>query len=275
MNYKNFVYAGILMVGFSCNESKPNQANASSPISGKDIKTEEVVYNVDGENYKSFVAYDASIDHPRPVVMVLPEWWGLNDYAKTRAKDLAGLGYFAMAVDFYGNGKVATTPEEAQKLSAPFYKTKVNTKLLFDAAKARLLPFPQADYNKIGVIGYCFGGAQALNMARQERDLKGVVSFHGNLETGVRAKNNVVKYLVLNGADDTFVPEKEIEGFKKEMDSAKIDYQFVNYPGAIHSFTNPASTEIGVKYHLKVAYNKEADQKSWSAMKAFFEKVFK
>ncbi len=273
----NFLALALTFTLIGCNKEGSTTSTSSSKkdIIANDVKTQEVVYNVGGVDYKSFVAYAEDQSAPRPVVLVLPEWWGLNEYAKSRAKQLAGLGYFAMAVDFYGNAKVVNTLEEAQKLSAPLYKTKVNTKLLFDAAKAQLLKFDQADYSKIAVIGYCFGGAQALNMARQERDLKGVVSFHGNLQTGVRAKNNVVKYLVLNGADDTFVPQKEREAFKKEMDSAKINYQFVDYPGAIHSFSNPEATDIGKKFNLKVAYNKEADMKSWQAMKDFLAKVFK
>lgn len=249
----------------------PALGNTESRI---EVKTEEVSYNVDGKDYTSFVAYPEDKTNA-PVVMVLPEWWGVNEYTKSRAKQLAELGYFAMAVDFFGGGKSVNTPQEAQAQTAPLMKIPVNAKLIFDAAKARLLNFQQADYQKIAVIGYCFGGAQALNMGRQERDLKGVVSFHGNLETGVRAKNNVVKFLVLNGAADTFVPETEIQTFKKEMDSAKINYKLINYPGAIHSFTNPASTEIGKKFNLKVAYNKEANEKSWQEMKQFLAEIFK
>lgn len=262
------------LIIFSCKE-KTNSFKTTEPTGDISLKTEEIPYNVDGKQYLSFVAYNEKSETPRPVVMVLPEWWGLNDYAKSRAKQLAQLGYFAMAVDFFGDGKTTEDPKEAQLLTAPFYKIPVNTKLIFDAAKARLLNFPQADYNKIAVIGYCFGGAQALNMGRQERDLKGVVSFHGNLETGIRAKNNSVKFLVLNGEADTFVPQKEIDTFKKEMDSAKINYQFINYPGAIHSFTNPNSTAIGKKYNLKVAYNQQADEKSWKKMQEFLSSIFK
>ena len=145
----------------------------------------------------------------------------------------------------------------------------------FDKAKAQLLKFDNADYNKIAVIGYCFGGAQALNMARLEDDLKGVVSFHGNLMTGIKPKNNDVKILVLNGAADNFVPSEEIAAFKKQMDSAKIDYKFIDYPNALHSFTNPDATAIGGKYNMKVAYNKEADEKSWNDMKTFLTEIFK
>ena len=250
--------------------SKENSANVS-----KDIKTEEVTYNINGQNYKSFVAYNETLSSKSPVVMVIPEWWGLNDYAKSRAKQLAELGYFAMAVDYYGEGKVVDNPGDAEKLASPFYQIPVNSKTVFDGAKAQLLKFPNADIKKIAVIGYCFGGAQALNMARQEGDLKGAVSFHGNLMTGVKPKNNKLKIMVANGPNDTYVPAKEIAAFKKEMDSAKIDYTFIDYPNSLHSFTNPASTEVGKKFNLKIAYNKEADEKSWNDMKKFLEEVFK
>jgi len=146
---------------------------------------------------------------------------------------------------------------------------------MFDKAKGQLLKFPNANFDKIAVIGYCFGGAQALNMARQENDLKGAVSFHGNLMTGIKPKNNKVKMLVLNGAADSFVPAEEIAAFKKEMDSAKVNYKFVNYPNAVHSFTNPESTAMGEKFKMNVAYNKDADEKSWQEMKTFLTEIFK
>jgi dienelactone hydrolase len=244
-----------------------------APVSSK-IETQTVEYQLNGKTYKSFAAFNDSKDK-KPVVFVIPEWWGLNDYAKSRAKQLAELGYFALAVDFYGNGQFVEAPQDATKLSGQFYGNAFLAKQIFDAAKGSISKFASADLSKTAVIGYCFGGAQALNMARQESDLKGVVSFHGNLMTGVKPNNNKVPYLVLNGADDSYVPQKERDAFKKEMDSAKINYQFVNYPGAIHSFTNPNSTAIGKKYNLKVAYNKNADEKSWVAIKDFFDKIFK
>lgn len=268
----------ILLFSFSCKEkstSEKSTSEISKTSSSSKMKTEEVSYNIDGKNYKSFVAYNENSTEPKPVVMILPEWWGLTDYAKDRAKQLAELGYFAMAVDLYGDGKVVDNPTDAQKLTEPFYKIPVNAKMIFDVAKGQILKFDQADYNKIAVIGYCFGGAQALNMGRQESDLKGVVSFHGNLMTGIKPKNNKVPLLICNGADDSFVPPEEIAAFKKEMDSANVKYTFIDYPNAVHSFTNPASTELGKKFDMKVVYNKEADEKSWNDMKNFLKEIFK
>ncbi|HQD44632.1 MAG TPA: dienelactone hydrolase family protein [Kaistella sp.] len=263
------------LFAISCKENKSTNPNKTETTVSKNIKTEDVVYNIRGINYKSFAAFTTDSDQPKPVVMVIPEWWGLNDYAKSRAKQLAELGYFAMAVDFYGEGKVVEHPQEAEKLASPFYKIPINAKTIFDGAKAKVVSYPNADISKIAVIGYCFGGAQALNMARQESDLKGAVSFHGNLMTGVKPKNNKVKILVCNGANDTFVSPEEIAAFKKEMDSAKINYTFIDYPNSLHSFTNPASTEVGKKFNMKIAYNKEADEKSWNDMKKFLADIFK
>ncbi|SFB96670.1 dienelactone hydrolase family protein [Kaistella jeonii] len=263
----------LFFLAVSCKEK--STSNDMTTSSSNKLKTEDISYNVDGKNYKSFVAYKEGSNEAKPVVMILPEWWGLRDYAKDRAKQLAELGYFAMAVDLYGDAKVVDNPTDAQKLTEPFYKIPVNAKMIFDGAKARILKFDNADYNKIAVIGYCFGGAQALNMARQESDLKGVVSFHGNLMTGIKPKNNKVPILVCNGAADSFVSPEEIAAFKKQMDSSHVKYTFIDYPNAVHSFTNPASTEIGKKFNLKVAYNKEADEKSWNDMKVFLKDIFK
>ena len=266
-----------LLITFSCQEKKEeniDNLNSVKSTSGE-LTTEEVSYDIDGKTHKSFVAYEGTAEDMKPVVMVLPEWWGVTEYTKDRAKQLAELGYFAMVVDYYGEGKTVDNPDEAAKLSGEFYKVPINARLKFDKAKAQLLKFDNADYNKIAVIGYCFGGAQALNMARLQDELKGVVSFHGNLMTGIKPKNNDVKILVLNGAADTFVPAEEITAFKKQMDSAKIDYKFIDYPNALHSFTNPEATAIGEKYKMKVAYNKEADEKSWNDMKTFLTEVFK
>lgn len=241
----------------------------------QDIKIiQEVFYTSDGTMYRSFAAYPGDAAQVRPVVLIIPEWWGLNDYAKNRASQLAKMGYFAMALDFYGHGKVAENPEEAKQLSSPFYENPALTRQAFDAAKEKLSDFPNADKSKIVVIGYCFGGAHALNIARQDAELKGAVSFHGSLMTGVKPSHNSVPVLVLNGEADEFVPQVEIEAFKTEMDSAQIKYKFVNYPGAMHAFTNPAADEAAEKYGLKVAYNKEADQKSWEELKVFLTEVF-
>jgi len=268
---------GILF--FACQSKEKNKntpvAETRSEAKDKVVNMRTVTYSAQGKNFRSFIAFTGDSIQLKPVVLIIPEWWGLDDYAKYRAKEIAKLGYFAMALDFYGDGKVADNPEDAQKSATPFYQDPALGKQAFDAARMELSEFSNADTSKTVVIGYCFGGAQALNMARQEGNLKGAVSFHGNLMTGVKPNNNSVKILVLNGEADSFVPQKEIDAFKAEMDSAKIDYKFINYPGAIHAFTNPDATEIGKRFNLKIEYNKDADEKSWNELKIFLKEVFK
>ncbi len=262
----------------SCKENKTTDKESTSTsqtVKENNIKTEELKTEINGVMHRSFAAYNPDLEGKLPVVFVIPEWWGLNDYAKNRVKMLAELGYYAVGVDYYGNQKVVNTPEEAQKLSSHFYEIPIDARRMFDAAKHQVILADKADYSKMAIIGYCFGGAQALNMGRQSDDFKGVVSFHGNLKTGVRAKNNKVKYLIANGANDEFVSKEEIAAFKKEMDSAKINYTFIDYPNSLHSFTNPESTEMGKKFNMKIAYNKEADEKSWNDMKKFLAEIFK
>ncbi len=270
------LFSGIIL--FSCEKRETNPAGepeTEDTVSDETISENEVSYTFEGKNFKSYVYFKGDTTSLKPVVLVVPEWWGVNDYAKSRAKQLADLGYFAMAVDFYGNGKVVDNPGDAQKLATPFYENPGLAKQAYGAAKSELSKFPNADISKMAIIGYCFGGAQALNMARQDADLKGAVSFHGSLMTGVKPNNNSVKILVLNGEADTFVPAEEIAGFKSEMDSAKIDYKFINYPGAVHAFTNPDATEVGKKFGLKIEYNKQADENSWKELESFLTDVFK
>jgi len=269
-----FIFSGILL--FACRKERTITVSdeTGTEVTDTAVITRSVIYPGEGKNFNSFVAFTGDSTQIKPVVLIIPEWWGLNDYAKYRAREIAKLGYFAMALDFYGDGTIAEIPEDAQKLATPFYENPVLGKQAFDAARRKLSEFPNADASKIAVIGYCFGGAQALNMARQEGDMKGAVSFHGNLMTGVKPNNNSVKILVMNGEADTFVSQEEIAAFKSEMDSAEIDYKFVNYPGAIHAFTNPEATEAGEKFGLKTAYNKEADEQSWEELKTFLASVF-
>ena len=224
----------------------------------------------------SYVVYDENIEGKRPAVVVVPEWWGLNDYAKRRANELAELGYIAIAVDMYGNGQTADNPEMATKLSTPFYANPVMAKAHFDAALNKLKSYPQTDTANIGAMGYCFGGGMVLDVARMGEDLKGIVSFHGNL-IGTPADKNLLKakILILHGADDKFVPQTEVDAFKKQMDSIGVSYGYTSYPGATHAFTNPDATAMGEKFKLPIAYNAAADTASWKEMKTFFSGVFK
>ena len=241
------------------------------------IQTREVPYTAaDGTRLVGYHAWDDAISGPRPGVIVVHEWWGLNDYAKRRARDLASLGYLAMAVDMYGNGQTVDNPEMAGQLATPFYKDPAMAQKRFDAAMKKVKAFAQADSNQIAAIGYCFGGAQVINMAKLGENLKGVVSFHGNL-TVLPANKDLLKapILVCHGDADPLVPASEVAAFKKQMDSIGAKYTFKAYAGATHAFSNPNATEMGKKFNLPIAYQAAADSSSWSDMQAFFKEIFK
>lgn len=241
------------------------------------VKGEEVTYQAGGVTFKGYLAYDDGVQGKRPGVLVVHEWWGLNDYARSRARQLATLGYTALAVDMYGDGRTAAHPKDAGAFSAEVKKNWEVAKARFLAARDLLARHPTVDPARIAAIGYCFGGGVVLQMAREGVDLKGVVSFHGSLATDRPARKGAVKarILVYNGAADPFVTPDQIEAFKQEMAAAGADHRFVNLPGAKHSFTNPGATEVGKKFNLPLEYNAQADKQSWAGMQAFFQEIFK
>lgn len=262
----------------ACSNNSSSQKKDSMTTSSATpvIKEEGVSYPAGNLSMNGFVAYDSASAAKRPVILVIPEWWGLTDYAKSRAKQLAELGYFAMAVDMYGNGAIADDPGTAQKLAGPFYANPQMGKDRIDAALAKIKNYPQADTNNIAAIGYCFGGAQVLNAARLGENFKGVVSFHGNL-VGVPADKNLLKakVLVCHGEADKFVTKEEVAKFKKQMDSIGAVYTFKSYANATHAFTNPGATEKGKQFNMPIEYNAAADKASWNDMKDFFGQIFK
>jgi dienelactone hydrolase len=247
-------------------------AAAKPMVEGKDVQ-----YSAGGVVLKGYLAYDKSVKGKRPGVLVVHEWWGLNDYARKRANMLAEMGYVALAVDMYGDGKQATHPDDAGKFSSELMKNFDMAKTRFGAAMDFLKKQPSVDPDRIAAIGYCFGGGVVLNMARQGVDLKGAASFHGSLAAVKPASPGSVKakVLVLHGADDKFTTPEQIETFKQEMKDAGADFRFIAYPGAVHSFTNPDADNLGKKFNLPLAYNAEADKKSWDELKKFLAAIFK
>ncbi len=241
------------------------------------VKGEEVTYESGDVVMKGYLAYDDAIKGKRPGILVVHEWWGHNNYARMRARMLAEMGYTALAVDMYGGGKSADHPDNAKQFMNEVAGNLPLMKKRFQAAEKALKKHKTVDGGRLGAIGYCFGGAVVLNMAREGEKLAGVVSFHGNLGAKEPARYGKVKaqVLVLNGAEDPFVTAEQIEAFKKEMDNAGAKYRFINYPGAKHSFTNPDADTFGQKFNMPLAYNKEADQKSWEEMQAFFNGLFR
>jgi dienelactone hydrolase len=242
-----------------------------------EIKGEEVTYESDGIKLQGYLAYDTSTKDKRPGVLVVHEWWGHNEYARKRARMLAGLGYTALAVDMYGDGKQADHPEDAAAFSSEVAKDFPKAKARFMAAMEVLMKHTSVDAGRIGAIGYCFGGSVVLNMARAGVDLKGVVSFHGVLSPASPAKPGVVKarVLVCHGAADTFTPQNDIDDFRKEMKDAKVDLVFKEYADAKHSFTNPEADEKAEKFGMGLAYNEKADKQSWNDMKDFLKETFR
>jgi dienelactone hydrolase len=240
------------------------------------IKEQSVTYDSDTTQMVGFVAYNEADSAKRPAVLVIPEWWGLNDYPKMRARELAKLGYIAFVADMYGNGAIADSPSLAQKYATPFYTNPALGNMRFLAALNKLKSYPQTDSSKIAAIGYCFGGSMVLNAAKLGAPVSGVVSFHGDLR-GVPADKNLLKakVLVCHGLADSFVPQEQVDAFKKQMDSIGADYTFKAYADATHAFTNPNATATGERFKMPIKYNAAADTASWKDMQDFFGRIFK
>ena len=239
------------------------------------IHSEPVTYRAGDTTLRGFLATTAAQD-ARPGVLVVHEWWGLNDYIRRRARMLAELGYTALAVDMYGDGRVADNAAEAGALMTAVVNDRKAAEARFAAGFDLLEAQPGTDGNRIAAIGYCFGGAVVLHAARLGLPLRGVVSFHGALGAmhtptpgGVRAK-----ILVCHGAADSLVPDSDVAAFKHEMDQARADYRFVSYDNALHSFTNPDADTNGKKYGIPLAYDAVADQRSWHDMREFLTRIF-
>lgn len=237
------------------------------------VTTEPLTYRHGDVELEGFLAYDEKFEGKRPAVIVIHEWWGLNDFARQKARKLAELGYVAFAIDMYGKGVVTDSAEEASKLAGPFGRDPALMRVRARAGYEALVEHPRVDRSRIGAIGFCFGGAGVQHMAYDGLDLKGVVSFHGNPipvreeeAAGVKAA-----ILVLHGAADTLIPDAAMQAYLDAMRKTKIDWQLVSYGGAKHSFTNPAADALGME---GVGYDRRTHLRAWEAMRAFFTEVF-
>jgi len=239
------------------------------------IKTEPVTYDAGGTPLRGFLA-TTETQQTRPGVLVVHEWWGLNDYIRRRARMLAELGYTALALDMYGDGRVATDAADAGALMTAVVNDRKAAEARFAAAYDLLEAHPGTDGTRLAAIGYCFGGAVVLHAARLGLPLRGVVSFHGALGSmHTPAPGSVrAKILVCHGADDSLVPDSDVSAFKHEMDQARADYRFVTYEHAKHGFTNPEADTNGERYGIPLAYDATADQRSWQDMREFLRLVF-
>ncbi|HEU0112819.1 MAG TPA: dienelactone hydrolase family protein [Flavisolibacter sp.] len=269
---------GVFLCTACNNEAGENKETAETTKDSvtRDVKEEAVDYEWNGTTMKGYVAYDAAKAGKRPIVLIVPEWWGLTDYPRMRAKQLAELGYFAMAVDMYGDGKIAGNPDDALKSAMPFYKDPKEAQNRLEAALAKAKTFPLADTAQTAAIGYCFGGSMVLNAAKLGSPFNGVVSFHGGLE-GVPADKNLLKanILVCHGEADNFVPQPQVDAFRKSLDSIGAAYTFKTYPNATHAFTNPEADKKAAEFNMPIKYNAAADSASWNDMKTFFAQIFR
>jgi dienelactone hydrolase len=238
------------------------------------MKTETVDYRDGDVTLKGFLAYDERQSGKRPGILLMPEAFGLGAHARQRAQRLTDLGYVAFAGDPYGDGKEAKDLQEAMKIAGPLTQDPTKFRQRGRAALDKLASFPQVDSSRLAAIGFCMGGTFGLELARDGTSLKGVATFHAGLQTQRPASEGQVKasILVMTGADDPFVPADQVVKFEEEMTKAKADWQVISYSGTVHSFTNPDAASVG---NPGLAYNKLTDERSWKAMAAFFEEIFR
>ena len=237
------------------------------------METKTVPYQIGADAFEGCISRPAQVSGPLPGVLIVHDWTGFGPFVRERAEQVAALGYVAFAVDMYGKGVHAANPEEAAKLSAPFYKDSNLFRVRAKAALAELLKQPGVDPARIGAMGFCFGGTTVLELARSGADLAGAVTFHGGLKTRSPATKGAVKareMLILHGALDPLVPPADVAGFMMEMNTAGVPYRLVAYPNAVHAFTNPAAGADATK---PTAYNPEAARAAYGEMQAFFARV--
>lgn len=272
---------GVLLIGLAlivcCKQTKKEEAPKEEVSTEHivNVKGEAVTYASDSTSMNGYIAHDANLEGKRPGVIIVHEWWGHNDYVRERADQLAELGYTAIAVDMYGDGKLADHPEDAGKFAQSVMGNLPQATARFNAALSLLKQQESVDPEKIAAIGYCFGGSVVLTMANAGADLDAVAAFHSGVQLPVMPGENLkAKVLVCNGAEDPFIAPESVTAFKAAMDSTGIDYQYIAYPGAKHSFTSKAADANGEKFGLPLAYNAEADAKSWETMQQLFENAF-
>jgi dienelactone hydrolase len=262
LDMKLFSLFSVLMMAYSCAQIKKPNKKFYSP---------EIFFRQKDQIYKAAVRLPKSMKEQVPLVVIVHEWWGRNDYIASRSDKLNQEGFATLAVDLYGDGKTTQTPDEAQSLATPFYQDPLKGVKLLNKYISLALKDPHVDPNKIFVIGYCFGGTQALNLARSGAKVAGVVSFHGGLDSSLKSKGINAKILALNGLADPMVPATQRDGFEDEMKKIGANYKMINYKNATHAFTNPKSTEVGKKFKMPIAYNKAADESSWMELLRFIK----
>ena len=238
------------------------------------IKTDDVQYGDEASPMSGYFAVPADLKEgeKRPGILLIHDWTGLQEYAKKRTRQLAGLGYIAFAADVYGKDVRPKNPKECGVQAGIYRSDRALFRSRLGAALEVLKKHKQCDHGRLAAIGYCFGGTGVIELARSGADVKGVVSFHGGLDSPnpEDGKNIKAKVLSCHGADDPYVPQEGIDAFAKEMNDAGVDWQMISYSGAVHSFTKP---EAGDDNSKGAAYNANADRRTWQHMQTFFEEV--
>lgn len=265
----------------SCTTPQKEEASKKEAIT-ETVKVEvvgtETTYSSNGTKMKGYTASDVQKTGKRPGILVVHEWWGHNAHAREKAEKLAELGYVALAVDMYGDGKQAAHPGEAGEFAGMIMGNIDEAKARFESALATLKSRYDVDSTKIGAIGFCFGGSVVLSMANDGYDLDAVAAFHAGLTLPVMPTEGIVKakVLVANGGADPMITAQHVSDFKAAMDAAGVDYKYVEYPEAKHAFTNRGADELAKTFELThaLAYNEKADKESWEEMKSLFASAF-
>jgi dienelactone hydrolase len=236
------------------------------------VVTKVVEYEFDGVKLKGFLASDDAAKEKRPGVLVVHEWWGLDDYAKERCKKLAELGYVAFAADMYGDGKKVDHPDDARKMATMVRENVKTWRGRAEAGLNQLKAQPNVDGDKLAAIGYCFGGSTCLQLAYGGADLKAVATFHAALPKPTEAEAKAIKskLLICHGEADFFIPPEAVKAFREALDAAKVKYEFVGYKDVVHSFTVPGADKHMIK---GMKYDKAADEDSWKRMLALFKET--
>jgi len=256
----------------ACTKSEESQQQVEDqPVTG-----EEISYSTDNLTMNGYLAYDPDTEQA-PGILVVHEWWGHNEHARNSAEKLAELGYVALAVDMYGEGKQAEHPDDAGSFASEVMSNFESAQARFTKAMEVLQNHPKVNPEHIGAIGYCFGGSVVISMANAGVEgLDAVAAFHAGLQLPVMPEEGTTnaRILVMNGADDPFITEEQESALQNAMDETGADFEYITYEGVQHSFTNPAADSNGAKFELPLAYDAEADSMSWEQMKSFFDETF-
>lgn len=276
MKLKLFYAFLIGMFVVACTSTEKEQAT-NDKVEEATAPSGEVEYSADTTTLKGYFAVNTSTEGKKPGILVIHEWWGHNEHSRNRADMLADLGYVAFALDMYGDGKNTNHPKDAGKFMTAVVSNMDVARARFESALEQLKNHPNVDPEKIGVVGYCFGGTMALSMANAGYDLDAVAAFHAGLKLPIMPEGQgsvKAKILVANGADDPWVSEQQVADIQAVMEGAGVDYKYVAYEGATHAFTNKGADALGAEHNLPLAYNAAADSASWEEMKMLFKNSF-